>query len=162
MTEFEKVKLKDFKIDILFMIRVYTKKRHVKKIHDFLNLINLEHSIYTTDDEPNSEEFELGISYCYPRKISKDLLKIPKNGFVNFHPGPLPKYKGPNEYEDAIRNREIDWGVSVHKMTEEYDSGKIIKIKKIKLHEPPTSIEELGAISHYFLFELFKETLKEI
>lgn len=144
------------------MIRVYTKKRHVKKIHDFLNSINFDHSIYTTDDEPNSEEFDLGVSYCYPRKISKDLLKIPKSGFVNFHPGPLPKYKGPNEYEDAVRNREINWGVSVHKMTEEYDSGEIIKIKKIKLHEPPTSIEELGAISHYFLFELFKETIKEI
>lgn len=144
------------------MIKIYTKKRHIRKINELLNSLNIEHKIYTQHDTKKIEEFELGISYCYPKKIPNELLKISKKGFMNFHPGPLPKYKGPNEYEDAIRNRETDWGVSVHKMTEEYDSGEIIKIKKIKLHEPPTSIEELGAISHYFLFELFKEIIKEI
>ena len=44
-------------------------------------------------------------------------------------------------------------------MNEEFDSGEIIKKKLIELHEPPSSIEELGAISHFFLFELFKETI---
>jgi len=47
-------------------------------------------------------------------------------------------------------------------MDENYDTGDIIKIKKIELHEPPTSHEELGAVSHYFLFQLFKETILDI
>jgi hypothetical protein len=47
-------------------------------------------------------------------------------------------------------------------MDENYDTGPIIRIKEIELHEPPTSPQELGAISHYFLFQLFKETIIEI
>jgi len=144
------------------LIRIYTKTRHIKKIEKFLSLQNIPFEIFTTKDEPERTNFELGVSYCYPRKISKELLSIPKKGFVNYHPGPLPKYKGPKELMDAIKNKEINWGVTVHQMNEEYDSGKIIKIKQIKLHEPPIATEELGAVSHYFLFNLFKETILDI
>jgi len=144
------------------MIRVYTKSRHVSKIVDFLNSLNLEHEVFTKEDSIPDTTFDLGVSYCYPKKISNQLLEIPKIGFVNYHPGPLPEYKGPNEYENAIKNKETQWGVTVHHMTEEYDSGEIIKILKFNLHEPPSSIEELGAISHYFLFNLFKETINNI
>lgn len=144
------------------MIRVYTKKRHISKIHEFLLSENLKHSIYTIEDNPLDSDFDLGISYCYPRKISNTLLTIPKNGFVNYHPGPLPKYKGPNEYENAIKNKEVNWGVTVHYMNEEYDSGEIILVKEFNLQKPPTEISELATISHDFLFELFKETVCDI
>ena len=56
----------------------------------------------------------------------------------------------------------MQWGVTVHYMGKNYDSGPIIQIKKIGLHEPPTSPQELGALSHYFLFQLFKETVLDI
>ena len=144
------------------MIRVYTKERHISKITKFLTSISLEYKIYTIKDNPSIESFDLGISYCYPRKITEPLLSTPKKGFVNYHPGLLPKYKGPTETDDAIKNKEIQWGVTVHYMDENYDTGKIIQIKKIDLHEPPTSTQELGAISHYFLFQLFKETILNI
>jgi methionyl-tRNA formyltransferase len=145
------------------LIRVYTKTRHIQKIEKFLKMLNLENQIFTTDDEevPLSG-FDLGVSYCYPKKITDPLLSAPKKGFINFHPAPLPEYKGPNEMEQGIKNREISWGVTVHLMDENYDTGKIIKILKIKLHEPPTNTNELAAISHYFLFDLFKDTIADI
>ncbi len=144
------------------MIRVYTKNRHIEKIRKFLKLKKVEFEIFTINDSPKDSSFDLGVSYCYPRKIKDPLLSKPKKGFVNYHPGLLPKYKGPTELDDAIENKETEWGVTVHYMNEEYDSGKIIKIKQINLHEPPTSTQELGAVSHYFLFNLFKETILEI
>jgi len=145
------------------MIKIFTKTRHIKKINDFLNSINLEHEIYTIKDNIiSSEKFELGVSYCYPRKILNPLLITSNKGFVNYHPGPLPKYKGPTELKDAIKNKEIHWGVTVHYMDEDYDTGSVIQIKQIELHEPPISEQELGAVSHYFLFELFKETILNI
>ena len=144
------------------LIRIYTKKRHVVKINKYLNSEGIQHEIFTEEDNPESKEFDLGVSYCYPKKITKPLLSMPKKGFENYHPGPLPRYKGPNEYEDAIKNREIKWGVSVHFMNEEFDSGEIIQTKNFDLHEAPNSIEELGAISHYYLFNLFKETIQKI
>ena len=144
------------------MIRVYTKERHVSKIKNFLDSLHLKHEIFTAKDNSPLTSFELGISYCYSKKITEPLLSTPKGGFVNYHPGPLPEYKGPNEYEMAIENKEVHWGVTVHYMTEEYDKGEIIKVKRFDLHEPPTSVQELGAVSHYFLFHLFKETINEI
>jgi len=143
------------------LIKIYTKERHISKISNFLKLKNTEFEIYTEIDYSNIDSFDLGISYCYPKKIKEPLLSKPINGFINYHPGPLPKYKGPNEYEDAIKNKEVNWGVTVHKMTENFDDGEILKVKEIKLHDAPNSIKELGSISHYFLFELFKETIDE-
>jgi len=146
------------------MIRIYTKTRHISKIDKFLNQINLEHEIFTTLNPPKHEltPFDLGVSYCYPRKITEPLLSLPPKGFINYHPGPLPKYKGPKESTDAINNKEMHWGVTVHKMDENYDTGPIIEVLNIELHEPPTSTAELGAVSHYFLFKLFKDTIKKI
>ena len=58
------------------MIRIYTKTRHISKIDEFLNQINLKHEIFTTLNLPEHEleSFELGVSYCYPRKITEPLL----------------------------------------------------------------------------------------
>lgn len=144
------------------MIRVYTKTRHVKKIRDFLSKMNVSFEIYTIYDKIPNTDFDLGVSYCWPRKIVPPELYKPRKGFVNYHPAPLPKYKGPTELTKAIQNKEMNWGVTVHYMNEEYDSGPIIKIKEIRLHEPPISQDELGAVSHYFLFHLFKETISEL
>ncbi len=144
------------------MIRVYTKERHINKIMQFLDSLNLTNEIYTIKDNPAITSFDLGVSYCYPRKITEPLLSTPKKGFVNYHPAPLPKYKGPTELDEAIKNNETHWGVTVHFMDENYDTGPIIAIKKFGLHEPPTSPQELGAVSHYFLFQLFKETILDI
>lgn len=144
------------------MIRVYTKEIHISKISNFFNENKIDFEVYTVRDNPPLTHFDLGVSYCYPRKITNPLLSYSKKGFVNYHPSPLPEYKGPNEYEMAIKNKEVHWGVTVHYMTEEYDKGDIIKEKRFDLHEPPTSVRELGAVSHYFLFHLFKETINEI
>jgi len=54
------------------------------------------------------------------------------------------------------------WGVIVHYMDSDYDTGPIIRVKNIPLHEPPISYDELAAISYYFMFELFKETIQDI
>ena len=56
----------------------------------------------------------------------------------------------------------MNWGVTVHQMDENYDTGPIIEVLDIKLNEPPTSTTELGAVSHYFLFILFKNTINKI
>ena len=37
----------------------------------------LKHEIFTINETPPDTPFDLGVSYCYPRKISKELLDIP-------------------------------------------------------------------------------------
>jgi len=139
------------------LIRVYTKTRHISKLTKYLKSENYKFEIFTTLQKAPDTPFDLGISYCYPRKILMDELE--KATFINFHPAPLPEYPGPFETTKAIKNKEMIWGVTVHYMDEEYDTGPIIKKLKIPLHEPPTNTDELGAISHYFLFKLFKDII---
>ena len=52
---------------------------------------------------------------------------------LNIHPSLLPKYKGLNTHQRAIRNKDKFAGASVHKVTQKLDSGKIILQKKIKI-----------------------------
>lgn len=144
------------------MIRVLTRTRHVPKIDKFLTEVGLEHEIFTTKDIPPDTEYDLGISYIHTRKITKSELSKPKKGWVNFHPAPLPFYKGWKFIDEAIQNKETCWGVSVHYMDENYDTGPIIKVLPIELHEPPTVFHELASVSYHFLFILFKETIMDI
>ena len=144
------------------MIHVYTKTRHIEKITTFLSQINLKHKIFTINDNPSNESCDLGVSYVYSRKITEPLLSQPKKGFVNYHPGPLPKYKGPDQYQKAIKNKEIHWGVTVHFMDEDYDTGDIIKVKYFDYHEPISDINEANAVAHWHLFDLFKKTIRDI
>ena len=148
------------------MIRVYTKTRHVESIRKVLTSFNLEHEIFTTKNPPSPEHefepFDLGVSYSYPRKITKKLLDIPPKGFVNYHAAPLPEYKGWLVYEEAIKNKETHWGVTLHMMDEHYDTGAIIKRVNIELHEPPVTKEQLGSIGHWFMFHLFKQTIIDV
>ena len=45
----------------------------------------------------------------------------------------MPKYKGLNTHERAIKNKDRFTGASIHKVTEKLDSGKVILQKKVKI-----------------------------
>jgi methionyl-tRNA formyltransferase len=45
---------------------------------------------------------------------------------VNFHPSPLPRYRGPYPLVRAILDREPIWGASCHKLSAEFDRGDIL------------------------------------
>lgn len=107
------------------------------------------------------DDFDLGISYCYSRLITEPLLSKPRLGFINFHPAPLPDYKGGDPYTQAVNDKVMKWGCTAHYMNEKYDEGKIIKVLEFPLHEPPLSRDEIGALSHYFNFILFKKIISE-
>jgi methionyl-tRNA formyltransferase len=62
----------------------------------------------------------------FPWKISSELLALPPYGFINFHPGILPKYKGADPIFWQLKNRETNGGITVHRMTDEMDAGPIL------------------------------------
>ncbi len=144
------------------MIRVLTKERHIQKIKNFLDKNKLENEIFTLNDTIPDTPFDLGVSYIWTKKITEPLLSKPPKGWVNYHPAPLPKYGGWKYIDKAIENKEMDWGVTVHYMDENFDSGPIIKFLPIELHEPTIEFHELASVSYHFLFLLFKQTIVDI
>jgi methionyl-tRNA formyltransferase len=58
--------------------------------------------------------------------VSGDVLAAPRIGAFNLHPGPLPSYAGLNTPAWAIYNGETEFGVTVHWMQPEIDTGPIV------------------------------------
>lgn len=81
----------------------------------------------------NDCKAEVVFVFTFPFKIPAACLDIPVHGFINFHFGLLPEYRGADAIFWQIRNRAKEGGVSVHRMTSEIDKGPIYLIHKIPL-----------------------------
>jgi len=57
--------------------------------------------------------------------VHEEVLKAPRLGSFNLHPGPLPAYAGLNSVSWAIYNGERSHGVTLHRMEPVVDSGAI-------------------------------------
>ena len=73
--------------------------------------------------------------------LSKDFIKKFDGKIVNIHPSLLPKYKGLNTHNRAIKNKDKFAGCTVHYVSK-LDSGKIILQKEVKISkkDTPTSL----------------------
>ena len=69
---------------------------------------------------------DLAIIAAYGKILPKEILDIPCFGFINIHPSLLPKYRGPSPIQAAILNGDEETGVTIMKVDEEMDHGKII------------------------------------
>ncbi len=70
----------------------------------------------------------------YPYKINGNFKNI-----YNCHPSLLPNYKGllpiqRNMFDRLFNHKKINFGLTIHKLEENFDSGKIIWNKSIKLN----------------------------
>ena len=70
--------------------------------------------------------------------LSSSFIKAFQYKIINIHPSLLPKYKGINTYKRVLKSKEKYSGCSVHFVTPELDSGKIILQKKILIDKSET------------------------
>ena len=74
----------------------------------------------------------------FMRILSKNFIQSFKGQILNIHPSLLPKHKGLNTHERAIKNKDRYSGCTVHFVTAKLDSGKIIIQKKVKINKKDT------------------------
>ena len=67
--------------------------------------------------------------------LSKNFINNFKGKILNIHPSLLPKYKGLNTHEKAIKNKDKYSGCTVHFVNSKLDSGKIINQKKVIINK---------------------------
>ncbi|MNJ86177.1 Bifunctional polymyxin resistance protein ArnA [compost metagenome] len=70
-------------------------------------------------------------SISFPFLLSEDILSYGEERFINFHPGPLPEYRGPMPLFEVLRYQEKETAISVHFMNREFDEGAIILKEKL-------------------------------
>ena len=76
----------------------------------------------------------------FMRILSPDFIKKVKIPILNIHPSLLPKLKGLNTHERAIKAKHKFSGCTVHYVNEKLDSGKIIIQKKVKILKSDNAI----------------------
>ena len=117
------------------VIMVYNKKKaKAKKRADRLNI----NSCYSKDEDEIIALFEayqvdLIVMAGWMRIVSKKFVEAYPGQIINLHPSLLPKYKGLHAVEQAMKAGEDTTGCTVHFVTEELDSGTIIKQQEVPI-----------------------------
>ncbi len=65
-------------------------------------------------------------SISFPFLIPDSVLSYGYDKFINFHPGPLPRYRGPMPIFEVLRNQEPQTAICAHFMNNNFDQGNII------------------------------------
>ena len=138
------------------VIMVYNKKKcKAKKRAERLDI----RSCYSKDEDEiialfNAYNVDLIVMAGWMRIVSKKFCEAFSGRIINLHPSLLPKYKGLDAVERAIKAGETETGCSVHFVTEELDSGAIIKQQEVPILPGDTVESVTRAVQqaeHYLL-----------
>jgi methionyl-tRNA formyltransferase len=104
--------------------------------------------------------FDLGVSFVYWRILKGPILKAATRGVINFHPAPLPKYKGTGGYNAAIMDNLDCWAVTAHYVDNGIDTGPIIDMFEFSIDSQSETACSLENKSMTFMLSLYKKTLR--
>tara|TARA_B100000579_G_scaffold205088_1_gene167625 strand:+ start:4661 stop:5584 length:924 start_codon:yes stop_codon:yes gene_type:complete len=99
---------------------------------------NNQEELYLSKLQP-----DLIIVVSYGQIIPKNLLKIPKNGFLNVHASLLPRWRGAAPIQRSIMNLDKETGISIMKINENLDEGPVCNQYSLKISER-TNSEDLS------------------
>ena len=130
----------NFPINIKYIVSNTKKAKGIKfaklyKIpYQILNLnkmINLEFFL----KELQKQNIAIICLAGYMKILDKRIINRFKKKIINIHPSLLPKYKGLNTFQRALKNNDKLIGCTVHYVNNKLDSGKIILKKKIVIEQ---------------------------
>ena len=78
-------------------------------------------------------EADIAIVAAYGQILSKELLSLPRFGFLNLHPSLLPRWRGAAPIERAIIEGDDLTGVCTIKMVNQLDAGPILAKEIVKI-----------------------------
>jgi methionyl-tRNA formyltransferase len=113
---------------------------------------NITLDVRTPQSLKNNNQEELFLNELKPdiilvvsfgQMIPKNLLNIPKYGFLNIHASLLPKLRGAAPIQRSIMNRDKESGISIMKINENLDEGPVCNQYSLKISEKMNA-EELS------------------
>jgi phosphoribosylglycinamide formyltransferase-1 len=126
----------------------------------------------------NKEEFHSGkvLGILKERKIDylvlagflwllpEEIIRAYEGRILNIHPALLPKHGGKGMYGDRVHRAvieagEVESGITIHQVNEQYDSGSIVFQAKVSVTEADTP-ETLAAKIHKLEYRYFPEVVE--
>jgi methionyl-tRNA formyltransferase len=131
--------------------------------HQRLDLAAARHGLTLTSeadlyaDPPN--DVDVVVSFLFWNLIREPLISLGRVGCLNFHPAPLPDFRGVGGYNLAILEGLRSWGVSCHYVDEHFDTGDLVEVERFPIdHESETAFS-LDLKSQEHLLGLFERVL---
>jgi phosphoribosylglycinamide formyltransferase-1 len=99
-------------------------------------------------------------------KFPENIIKEYPNRIINIHPALLPKFGGKGMYgmhihNAVVENKEIETGITIHYVNENYDEGNIIFQQSVSLSETDTP-ESVAAKIHTLEQRYFPEVIEKL
>ena len=97
---------------------------------------------------------ELIVMAGWMKIASENFVNTFKDRIINIHPSLLPSFKGKNPIDDALKNKALITGCSVHFVDKEIDNGKLIlqAALSIKIDDDLSSLtNKIHLIEHKIL-----------
>jgi len=104
---------------------------------------------------------DLGFS-CYYDKIlkSRDLQVFSTS--LNLHNAPLPKYRGVNPINWALKNNEVEHGVTIHSISTGIDDGPIFGQVKFNINPEMEEVIDVYTRAIHFGYALFEDVITNL
>lgn len=126
------------------------------------NIPNLSFEDALTKVNTGKLKFDLGLSMLFWRKLKEGFIHLPKLKTINFHPAPLPEYKGTAGYNLAILEELTEWGMTAHYVDDEIDTGEIIEVLRFPICKESETAQSLERISQEYLYKLFVGVVEKV
>lgn len=113
-------------------LATYIGSERVLRASEFGDSLALES---TLDAALLHEQPDLIVSWFWTRRLSARLLSRAPLGAIGAHPSLLPRHRGPNPYFHAIDAGDVETGVTIHRLTSEYDDGELLAARALLIGE---------------------------
>jgi len=101
---------------------------------------------------------DLCVSIFYD-KIIKEWFIQKCRRIINLHNGPLPKYRGVSPINWALKNKELEHGVTIHEISPGIDDGPIIAQLKYSIYPEFDEVIDVYNRALEYGWTLFQQTM---
>lgn len=120
-----------------------------------------DEELYAAIEDPagsrlDLEGVDLVLSVLFWKRIRQPLIELGRLGCLNFHPAPLPDMRGIGGYNVAILEGLVEWGVSVHFVDEDFDTGDLVRVDRFAIDPAEETALSLDIASQARLLEMFR------
>jgi methionyl-tRNA formyltransferase len=121
-----------------------------------LPLLSVE-ELYAAAESGELDGVDVVISFLFWQLIREPLISLGAIGCLNFHPAPLPDFRGVGGYNVAILEGLDEWGVSCHFVDERFDTGDVVAVQRFPIDPEGETAHSLDVRSQERLLSLFQE-----
>jgi methionyl-tRNA formyltransferase len=106
------------------------------------------------------EDVDLVVSFLFWNLIREPLISLGRIGCLNFHPAPLPDFRGVGGYNLAVLEGLPSWGVSCHFVDEQFDTGDVVEVERFPIDQEAETAFSLDLKSQEHLVSLFERVVQ--